>query len=56
MKLKQGYISIWFGLRPDTITKGSLKAKQKKLEKLSLFCDYHLEGKRIHIDKVFIPE
>lgn len=61
MELKQGFmtfreLSTWFGLKPDAITKGSTRAREKKLEKLKLFCDYHLEGKRIHIDRVMIPE
>lgn len=61
MILKEGYmtlkdLSVWFGLKPDTISKGTKTAKEKKLQKLRLFCDYHLEGRRLYIDKVFIPE
>lgn len=61
MVLKEGYmtlrdLSVWFGLKPDSISKNGPKAKEKKLQKLHLFCDYHLDGKRIYIDKVFIPE
>lgn len=61
MLLKGGYmtlkdLSAWFGLKPETISNGSKTAREKKLQKLTLFCDYHLDGKRIYIDKVFIPE
>lgn len=61
MQLKEGFmnikdLSIWFGLKPDTISKSTKQAREKKLQKLYLFCDYHMEGKKIHIDKVFIPE
>lgn len=61
MELKEGLItlrdlSVWFGLKPDTITKSTKTAREKKLQKLHLFCDYHMEGKKIYIDKVFIPE
>lgn len=31
-------------------------AKEKKLQKLKLFCDYHLENRKIIIDRVYIPE
>lgn len=61
MQLKQGYmtlkdLSVWFGLKPETISNGSKSAREKKLQRLYLFCDYHMEGKRIYIDEVFIPE
>lgn len=61
MWLKEGpmtlrELSMWFGLKPDTISKSSKQAKEKKLQKLHLFCDYHLEGKKIIIDRVIIPE
>lgn len=61
MILKEGHItlkelSVWFGLKPNTITNGSVAAKQKKLERLKLFCDYHFEGKKLIIDKVYVPE
>lgn len=60
MELKEGYItlrdlSIWFGLKPETISRSTEKAREKKLKKLKSFADYHLEGKRIHIDKVKFP-
>lgn len=61
MQLKEGpmsyrELSMWFGLKPDTITSGTKSAREKKLQKLSLFCDYHLEGKKIIVDRVMIPE
>lgn len=61
MQLKEGYmtyrqLSTWFGLKPDAITKGTASAKQKKLDKLKNFCDFHLDGKKIIIDRVYIPE
>lgn len=60
-ELKEGPITLrelsnWFGLQPDAISKGTQAAKEKKFEKLKLFCDYHLEGKKIIIDEVFIPK
>lgn len=54
MTLRQ--LSVWFGLKPDTISKGSASAKEKKLKKLTLFCDYHIENKKLIIDRVKIPE
>lgn len=61
MQLKKGYItlkelSVWFGLKPETLPNSKKATKEKKLQKLHLFCDYHLEGRRIYIDEVFIPE
>lgn len=61
MQLKEGpmnfrELSVWFGLKPDTITKGSKSAKEKKLQRLKNFCDYHLEDRKIIIDRVIIPE
>lgn len=48
-------LSVWFGLKPETITNGSKKAREKKLQRLKTFADYHLEGKKIFIDKVIYP-
>lgn len=61
MQLKEGpmsfrELSVWFGLKPDTITKSTKSAREKKLQRLKLFCDYHLEDKKIIIDRVIIPE
>lgn len=61
MQLKEGPmslrdLSVWFGLKPETISNSSKAAKEKKLQRLRLFCDYHMEGRRIYIDQVFIPE
>lgn len=48
-------LSIWFGLNPSTLSKHP-KSKEKKLKILEGFADYHLEGKKLIIDKVKIPE
>lgn len=61
MQLKQGPISyrdlsLWFGLKPDTFAKSRPETKQKKLNKLKNFCDFHIDGKKIVIDRVYIPE
>lgn len=61
MKLQIGTMSLrelseWFGLKPDTFAKSSSATKKKKLEILKSFADYHFEGKKIYIDKVYIEE
>lgn len=49
-------LSIWFGLKPDTLAKHP-KSKEKKLEKLKIFADFHLNEKgKLIIDEVYIPE
>lgn len=48
-------LSIWFGLKPTTISKGTSKAKANKLKKLEGFADFHLEGRKLIIDKVKFP-
>lgn len=61
MKLKEGKmswreLSIWFGLKPDSINKNP-KAKENKLQKLKVFADFHLDEKgKLIIDKVHISE
>lgn len=61
MQLKEGKmswreLSVWFGLKPDTITKRP-STKEKKLQRLKTFADFHLdEKKKLVIDKVYIPE
>lgn len=49
-------LSIWFGLKPDTLGKARPQTKQKKYELLKTFADYHFEGKTLIIDRVIIPE
>lgn len=49
-------LSVWFGLKPDTITKSRKSAKEKKFEILKWYADYHFEGRKLIIDKVLIPE
>ena len=61
MELQEGKmsikdLSIWFGLKPDTLGKARPQTKQKKYELLKTFADYHFEGKSIIIDRVIIPE
>lgn len=61
LKLKEGTISyrdlsLWFGLQPDNFAKSRPATKEKRLRKLSHFCDFHFEGKKLFIDKVHIAE
>lgn len=61
MELKEGYmslkdLSIWFGLKPETLGKARASTKEKRLKILEAFADYHFEGKRLYIDKVIIPK
>ena len=61
MQLKEGKmtlreLSLWFGLKPDTISDGSKAAREKKLKILSGYADYHFEGRKLHIDKVYIDK
>lgn len=49
-------LSIWFGLKPDTLGKAKPQTKQKKYDLLKTFADYHFEGRAIVIDRVIIPE
>lgn len=48
-------LSVWFGLRPETLAKSRPQAKEKKMKILSAFADWHYEGKKIIIDRVKIP-
>lgn len=57
MELHEGPImlkdlSIWFGLKPDTLAKSRPGTRDKKLKVLNGFADWHYEGKKIIIDKV----
>lgn len=57
MELHEGKMSIkelseWFGLKPETLSKSSQKAKDKKFKILEAYADYHFEGKKLIIDKV----
>ena len=57
-ELKEGPITVtelseWFGLKPNSLKHS--KAKAKKLEILSAFADYHMEGRTLVIDKVHEP-
>lgn len=59
MELKEGKmtfreLSQWFGLSPDTLSKHP-KLKEKRLQTLKAFADYHFEKRSIFIDKVYIP-
>lgn len=61
MELKEGsmtlkQLSVWFGLKPDTLRNSKPATKQKKFQKLSHFCDFHFEGKKLYIDRVYIAE
>lgn len=49
-------LSIWFGLKPDTLTKHP-KSKAKRLRALAGFADFHLDEKgRVIIDEIYTPE
>lgn len=59
-ELHTGYVSLkelseWFGLKPETLSKSRTETKQKKMEILKEFADYHMEGKKIIVDEVKIP-
>lgn len=61
MQLHEGYmslkdLSIWFGLKPNTLRNSSFEAKQKKIEKLKNFCDFHFENNKLYIDTIYISE
>lgn len=61
MELKEGYIkikdlSVWFGMQPESFSKSSMVTKQKKYNILSGYADFHFEGKKLYIDKVYISE
>lgn len=58
MELKEGKmaikdLSVWFGLKPETISKGQKSAREKKFEILKSYADYHFEGRSLIIDKVY---
>ena len=60
-ELKKGPITLkelseWFGLKPETISRSTKKAREKKFEKLKGFCKYHFDGKKIIIDEVITPK
>lgn len=60
MELKEGKmtireLSLWFGLKPDTISNGSKSAREKKFNLLKTYADYHMEGTKIVIDRVKYP-
>lgn len=51
-------LSEWFGLKPNSITKGSKSAKESKLKKLETYADFHLEGdkgNKLYIDNIKYP-
>lgn len=48
-------LSLWFGQSETYFTKHK-ESREKKLEILSNFADYHIEDKRVYIDKIYIPE
>lgn len=49
-KISNKDLAEWFGVSANTFN----KAKDKFLSRLSDFADFHLEGKKIIIDKVYI--
>lgn len=48
-------LSIWFGLKPETLAKSRPESREKKFKILEAYADYHFEGKTLYIDKVKIP-
>lgn len=49
-------LSIWFGLKPETFSNARKSTREKRFKTLSGYADYHLEGKKLYIEKVYIPE
>lgn len=48
-------LSSWFGLAPDSISKSSKAAKEKKFKILETYAEFHFEGKSLIIDRVKQP-
>lgn len=49
-------LSIWFGLKPDSLAKHP-KSKEKKMRALIGFADFHLDEKgKVIIDEIYTPE
>lgn len=44
-------LAEWFGINPNSFN----KCKERKLEELKNFANYHMEGKKVVIDKVLVP-
>lgn len=44
-------LAEWFGIIPNSFC----RSKNKKLEELKLFAEYHLEKDKVFIDEVLIP-
>lgn len=60
MKLKEGKMSLkdlalWYGKSARYFSNASEKAKDKFFKQFGFYADYHLEGKKIIIDKVKYP-
>lgn len=53
-KMTMRELSVWFGLSPDSLSKHE-SSKQKKLQILKNFADYHFEGRFLYIDKIHTP-
>lgn len=58
MELKVGKmtlreLSLWFGLKPDTISNCKKTTRERKFKILSNYCDYHFEGRSLFIDKIY---
>ena len=45
-------LSIWFGLKPETLAKSRPESREKKFKILEAYAEYHFEGKALYIDKV----
>lgn len=54
MKIKD--LSVWFGLKPNTLSDARPSSRKKKYKILSGYADYHFEGTKLFIDKVYIDE
>lgn len=53
MTLKE--LSEWFGLKPNSIAKSSDAARNKKLEILKCYADYHWQDGKLFIDEIYFP-
>lgn len=56
-QLHLGWVTLkelaeWFGIAESTMKKKS--CKEKRLQLLKSFADYHMEGKKVYIDKIHI--
>lgn len=54
-KMTMKELSLWFGRHEKYISNSSKSAREKAFKKLSVYADYHWEGKSLIIDKIKHP-